>query len=201
MAPVAGLQQAIGVTAVTIEIAISRGLVAVVDDEDAYLADLRWYAAKGANTYYAMRSDKRPRRHGIYLHRLVLGLPPWERGGLEVDHIDRDGLNNRRSNLRAVTHQENALNRTDTVTSRLCLTCGSTYRPSHPRAKFCSVRCSRLQPGHGRNRRFLADQVCPICGVVFAPRSHLSVVCSNTCAPAQRAATRRAKKLRLKGNR
>lgn len=43
------------------------------------------------------------------LHRLVLGL---EKGDpLEVDHINRDTLDNRRCNLRAVTHIENCQNR------------------------------------------------------------------------------------------
>lgn len=44
----------------------------------------------------------------VFLHHLVIGFPPK---GKEVDHINRDKLDNRRENLRFVTHQENLLNR------------------------------------------------------------------------------------------
>lgn len=43
----------------------------------------------------------------FYLHRYL--LEPEK--GLHIDHIDGDPLNNRRSNLRAVTNQENHFNR------------------------------------------------------------------------------------------
>ena len=45
-------------------------------------------------------------RHGNYLHR-VLTQPPK---GYEVDHISLDTLDNRSSNLRIVTHQQNQIN-------------------------------------------------------------------------------------------
>lgn len=45
----------------------------------------------------------------VYLHGLV--LPIDKASGLECDHINRDPLDNRRSNLRAVTHLENCGNR------------------------------------------------------------------------------------------
>lgn len=44
----------------------------------------------------------------VYLHRLILGLRPGD--GLEGDHINRDKLDCRRSNLRVVTHAENMQN-------------------------------------------------------------------------------------------
>lgn len=44
-------------------------------------------------------------QQGIYLHRLIAG--EWER---EVDHINRDTTDNRRTNLRAVTRRQNAWN-------------------------------------------------------------------------------------------
>jgi hypothetical protein len=47
--------------------------------------------------------DYRPLR----MHRLIMGQPP---NGREVDHINGDGLNNRRSNLRWATRQQNCQN-------------------------------------------------------------------------------------------
>lgn len=43
----------------------------------------------------------------FYLHRFLMGDPP----GLVIDHIDHDAMNNRRSNLRAVTDAVNKANR------------------------------------------------------------------------------------------
>lgn len=71
--------------------------VALVDDEDyARFGDKPWCLHNG----YAFNS-----RRG-YLHRLILDAPR----GLQVDHINRDRLDNRRSNLRLVTQAQNAQN-------------------------------------------------------------------------------------------
>lgn len=77
--------------------------VAIVDDEDLPLvSSKRWYCEVG----YAATSV-----HGraIKMHRLILGddIPV----GMECDHINRDRLDNRRSNLRVCTHAENMQNR------------------------------------------------------------------------------------------
>lgn len=42
----------------------------------------------------------------IYMHRLLIDAPK----GMEVDHIDGDGLNNTRENLRLATRQQNLAN-------------------------------------------------------------------------------------------
>lgn len=55
---------------------------------------------------YVIGSAGRGKR--IALHRLVLELEPGD--GLEADHIDGDKLNNRRSNLRIATRQQNGQN-------------------------------------------------------------------------------------------
>lgn len=47
------------------------------------------------------------KRYDIYLHRFLLAV----NDGMLIDHIDGDGLNNTRENLREVTHSENSRNR------------------------------------------------------------------------------------------
>lgn len=47
--------------------------------------------------------------HKVYMHRFILGLVRGD--GTQVDHIDRDKLNNRRANLRVVSPRQNAQNR------------------------------------------------------------------------------------------
>ena len=54
---------------------------------------------------YARRTEGRTK---IYLHRVLLGLSPGD--GLEGDHWNHDPLDNRRSNPRVATHQENLQN-------------------------------------------------------------------------------------------
>jgi hypothetical protein len=62
----------------------------------------RWHAAKAGNgLLYVYRKHQSQK-----LHRLILGFPD----GLEVDHVNGDSLDNRKSNLRSVTRKENARN-------------------------------------------------------------------------------------------
>lgn len=92
-----------------IEIPLSRGKIAVVDDEMAYLTTRKWYAVeKGRNhkKYYAVTNIKfkiSGKRKPLYLHHFILRPPP----GMVIDHIDGDSLNNQRSNLRICTIAEN----------------------------------------------------------------------------------------------
>ena len=92
------------------EIPLTRGLVAIVDDEDCgWLSQWKWRAGDGRNTQYVVRSRPIAALSGrlVYsMHRLILDPPP----GLFVDHIDGDGLNNRRANLRAVNRIQNSAN-------------------------------------------------------------------------------------------
>lgn len=92
------------------EIALTRGKVAVIDDADASLvAGHNWHAEKDHGVWYARtkplyrHNRKRP---PITMHHLILG----KNAGGHIDHIDGDGLNNRRSNLRAATASQNAMN-------------------------------------------------------------------------------------------
>jgi hypothetical protein len=85
------------------QIPLNHGQVALVDDEDYdALISMKWYYAEG----YARRSDP-DRPGGIqFMHRLILNAPT----GLQVDHINGDKLDNRRSNLRLCTGSQNVRN-------------------------------------------------------------------------------------------
>jgi hypothetical protein len=91
-----------------IEIPLTQGKVALVDDCDAYLAAVHWHAAKHRGTFYAKREVKDGGRgRTVYLHRAVMGEPP----GVKVDHKDGNGLDCRRANVRAATSAQNGWNR------------------------------------------------------------------------------------------
>lgn len=84
-------------------------LWAVVDLEDyESVSQHAWHAdIKSKWTYAATKTHVSGRLVKVYMHRLLLEA----RAGIHVDHIDHDGLNNRRSNLRAATHSQNQHNR------------------------------------------------------------------------------------------
>lgn len=92
-------------------IPLTQGKSAMVDDEDYdWLMTWKWYAnSMGTKTHYAVSSLPRSEGHGIFLmHRLLLVYPS---NGLMVDHINHNGLDNQKSNLRIVTRRQNAENR------------------------------------------------------------------------------------------
>lgn len=98
------------------QIPLSQGKVALVSDEDYYVVSLfKWYATMNTHYYgdkrkqqkwYAKRNTwcyETKRDVTIYMHRFILKAAK----GTVVDHIDGDGLNNQRENLREGTHAEN----------------------------------------------------------------------------------------------
>jgi hypothetical protein len=90
------------------EIKLTQGKVALVDDGDYdRLTQHKWCARKAHNTYYARRASReKPGPFYIIMHREIKCAPH----GLEIDHIDGDGLNNQKENLRLCVHKENLWN-------------------------------------------------------------------------------------------
>ena len=72
----------------------------LIDEQDAHLARLTW---RMQGQRYAVRSQN---GQILLMHRVILNAPP----AVEVDHINRNGLDNRRTNLRLATRAENTRN-------------------------------------------------------------------------------------------
>lgn len=64
----------------------------------------KWYVHNGRRTAYARTTLKG--KKGLYLHRFVTGYE----GNLEIDHINGNGLDNRKENLRICSRSRNAVN-------------------------------------------------------------------------------------------
>lgn len=80
--------------------------VALIDDEDLGKVSLiKWRLMAGRNTAYAVGWDGKTQ---VLLHRLIMSAKGREQS---VDHINGDGLDNRRANLRICTIGENNANR------------------------------------------------------------------------------------------
>jgi hypothetical protein len=94
-------------------IPLSKGLFAIVDDGDFdELSKYKWSAGAIRNYPYAVR---RPNGKTILMHRQIMGV---FNPNLIVDHIDRNTLNNTRSNLRVTTKSMNARNKKASGTSK-----------------------------------------------------------------------------------
>lgn len=91
------------------KIRLSQGLQALVDDDDfEVLRQFKWSAlsCRGGRKY-AFRTEA---GKCVLMHRAIMSAP----SDLQVDHINRDSLDNRRSNLRLCTHGENMMNKRPT---------------------------------------------------------------------------------------
>lgn len=96
-------------------------MVALIDESDlSNVLGRRWWAHRVGRTWYVetKAADASGKRQTKRLHRLLMNAA----GDAEVDHVNGDGLDNRRCNLRLATHAENGRNR------RLAVNNTSGYR-------------------------------------------------------------------------
>ena len=121
-----------------IGIPLSRGLYALVDGEDyERLKRWKWYADKGGHTFYAVRkTGSYLCRKTIPMHQMILNIPK----GLEADHINHNGLDNRKQNLRICTRKQNQQNQ-----QKVKYKCTSKYKGVywHKTAKkwYAQIKC------------------------------------------------------------
>jgi hypothetical protein len=92
-------------------------LFAIVEDIDFnFLNKFKWHVrvSKSGNMYAYTKWNTNPVKH-MDMHRLIMK----PKDGFIIDHIDNNGLNNRRSNIRICTRSQNNFNRrisTNTIT-------------------------------------------------------------------------------------
>ena len=90
---------------------LTQGKSTLVDlDCLHFFEEHKWRAHRGPRGNWYVRSQG-PRKNGrapdLYLHKMITEVPK----GMFIDHKNGDGLDNRRDNLRTVTHSQNMMNR------------------------------------------------------------------------------------------
>ena len=103
------------------EIPLTKGYVALVDDEDYEgVSRFKWHARPDRRTVYASRwvylgggvKDKKQKL--VHLHHFVLGIDDLASPEVQVDHEDHNGLNCQKCNLRVATTTQNLANQQKT---------------------------------------------------------------------------------------
>lgn len=111
----------------TKEIPLTQGKFALVDD-DVYewASEYKWYADGKAGRLYARRNEGTwPFQKAVRLHREILNAPE----GIFIDHINGDGLDCRRINMRLASSAENQRNRSTPANNKSGYKGVSWYKP------------------------------------------------------------------------
>ena len=109
------------------KIKLTQGKYALVDNEDfKRLNRFKWHVKKDRRKFYAGR-HLQDNKQIIYMHREIMNTPK----GLQTDHRDGDGLNNRRENLRICSHQTNQRNRIGANKNNILKVLGVSYNEKY----------------------------------------------------------------------
>lgn len=96
-------------------IPLTQNQFAMVDDSEVEAINAyKWFCARIKGRYVAVRKSHGPTRRNIYMHRVIMNAPRK----MEVDHIDGNGLNNQKSNLRLCVTLQNVKNRKIPITNK-----------------------------------------------------------------------------------
>jgi len=88
------------------QLKLKSGHVAIISEEDyERVKQHGWYILKKNGIIYCRAQIKNKE---VYLHRFILQVTQTK---IQVDHIDGNGLNNQRNNLRLCNNSQNANNR------------------------------------------------------------------------------------------
>ncbi len=92
-------------------ISLSQGRMAIVDDaEYEWISRWKWYVRKARRTFYAVRNERlsNGKQRTIRMHREILELSHGD--GIQCDHKNGNGLDNRKQNLRNASRAGNMHN-------------------------------------------------------------------------------------------
>ena len=91
------------------KIKLTQGKFALIDDRDfEELNKFKWYAKRIGYIFYAFRNSEKinGKKKTIAMHAVLAGTSK----GNVTDHIDGNGLNNQRDNLRVCSQSQNRMN-------------------------------------------------------------------------------------------
>lgn len=149
-------------------IPLAQGLFTIVDADDFdILSQYKWQLkkpTKGRTTYYTfcVTPSKNGKRKSIFMHRLLMDA----KSGQLVDHINGNGLDNRKSNLRIATQSQNSAN------SKLPITNTSGFKGvswcKRSRKWMASIRINKLKKTLG----YFTDPIVAAKAYDVAAKSH-----------------------------
>ena len=121
-------------------IPLTKGKFAIVDPDDyERLSKFKWIAFSGTRTFYALRwskQAKRRKRHYVRMHRVIMQPPK----GMLVDHINHNGLDNRKANLRLATQSQNSCNKRKTTSKTVSRYKGLALYPNRGKRWAARIR-------------------------------------------------------------
>jgi len=86
-------------------ISLTKGYTTAVDDEDfQWLSTWKWHVIELKKKVYARTYIAGENRH-MYMHRLLMCHPKE----MDVDHVNGDGLDNRKENIQVVSRKEHRI--------------------------------------------------------------------------------------------
>ncbi|GJH14982.1 hypothetical protein CBA19CS22_00590 [Caballeronia novacaledonica] len=166
--------------------AVGRHEFALVDDDMFdFLSQWKWKAKPNGsgNHVYAVRNVvENGKNRTIRMHRLVLGMDASD--ARDADHINRNGLDNRRANLRAVDRRTNVLNTAWQMRTAPCKHCGVHVTRQVDLAHAATPKSC---DGCAADRKRKAPQStvrferCMECGASFTARKVGALFCSEAC--------------------
>lgn len=117
---------------------LTKGMTALVDDEDYdRVMEHSWCASKTEKTWYAQATINS--RH-VSMHRFILSAIR----GQYVDHVNHDGLDNRRSNIRVCCQSRNAGNAVLHCKNKTGLK-GVFFHPERKKNKWTARICQQYK--------------------------------------------------------